>query len=780
MLIFTSKTPLMILKAFLTALLLSMFTALQVSAELTGRVVDKTSGAPLEFVNVVAMSADSAYMTGCTTDSIGRFSLPTATNPAIVGFSVIGYEKRTLPAPAAGSFGDVALTTAGIQLAEVTVENRTPATRLQGSSFITTVAGTFMSTLISAADVMQWIPGLTVSNKQIRVFQKSNPLIYINNRKINSFTDVETLEASNIASIEVISDPGVKYGIGTDCVIIIHTRRNLADSFSTSLISTNTVANHYSNSEIINLTFRQKGLELTAKGLFSHSDLLFANEITEESFSTPAWNKELSQTVRHKDNGGFAEIGISYDFSPTRSVGARYQFNGTRSTEANTVDQLMNFADGAKNRNLTLGESHYTYMPNHYANIYYNGAMGKITLDFNGDILSADNSSGSLSVEQSSLRPDYSVSTHSSSSTFMAAEKLTATIKLDKLQVMVGEEVSHTRMESTFSNPEQIVADNSSLSQENNIAVFAELSATFGKISASAGARYEHTDATYRFTQAETETTRRKLNNWYPSVSFNGRFGNTTVSASYDYRTLRPSYSQLDASIVYIDPYSLKQGNPLLESVALHNLNVSAQWKQVWGNFYFSDRANPILNCFVPFAPDSPILVSTFRNFNPRRAVGANIGADFTLGLWYCSGSVAFRHQWFSMPFKGGNINLDGNMYGLNLNNRLSLPWELKLNINYSMYSACNNYNTHYRPTYGLNASLSRSFLKEALYVEFGANDILQKNSSTSTSYDNYILRQHTNIGDRRRFNLSLRYSFNATRSRYKGTGAGQSELNRL
>ena len=40
----------MILKAFLTALLLSMFTALQVSAELTGRVVDKTSGAPLEFV----------------------------------------------------------------------------------------------------------------------------------------------------------------------------------------------------------------------------------------------------------------------------------------------------------------------------------------------------------------------------------------------------------------------------------------------------------------------------------------------------------------------------------------------------------------------------------------------------------------------------------------------------------------------------------------------------------------------------------------------------------
>ncbi len=235
-----------------------------------------------------------------------------------------------------------------------------------------------------------------------------------------------------------------------------------------------------------------------------------------------------------------------------------------------------------------------------------------------------------------------------------------------------------------------------------------------------------------------------------------------------------------DASIVYIDPYSLKQGNPLLESVALHNLNVSAQWKQVWGNFYFSDRANPILNCFVPFAPDSPILVSTFRNFNPRRAVGANIGADFTLGLWYCSGSVAFRHQWFSMPFKGGNINLDGNMYGLNLNNRLSLPWELKLNINYSMYSACNNYNTHYRPTYGLNASLSRSFLKEALYVEFGANDILQKNSSTSTSYDNYILRQHTNIGDRRRFNLSLRYSFNATRSRYKGTGAGQSELNRL
>lgn len=767
-------------KSTIATTILTLLTALSATAAITGRVVDKTTQTPLEFVNVVALSADSAFITGCTTDSIGRFSLTATNTPATVSFSVIGYERCAMPVPASGEFGNVAMTPSAVSLAEVTVENHTPATRLQGNSFITTVAGTFMSTLVSAADVMQWIPGVTVIGNEIKAFQKNNPLIYINSRKITSFQDIEALEASNIASIEVIPSPGVKYGIGTDCVIIIHTKRNLADSFSASIISANTLAHHYSNSEHINLAFRQNGFEITAKGSFSHHDAFFANETSRESFGAKPWVNESSQTVRHKQNDGSAEIGISYDFSPTQSVGATYRFEGNRFTETGTVSQQMIFADGDKTLNMTNGNSRHKILPDHYANIYYNGTMGKLTLDFNGDILSSDHNAHSLKTEQSSIRPDYYVNTTSQSSTFMAAEQLIATLSLDKFRLMVGEEFTHTRMESEFANPEQIVADNSSRSQENNIALFADLSASFGNMSASVGARYEHTDATYRFTRTETETTRRHLNNWFPSAGVNGTFGNTRLSISYSYYSLRPNYRQLDASINYIDPYLLKQGNPLLEDSRLHNLSLYAQWKRLWGNFYFRNQSNPILHCSVPYDADSPVMINTFRNFNSRQAFGANIGGNFTLGHWYCSGSIAYVRQWFSMPYKNGHINLDSNDFGLYLNNRLTLPWGLNLSVNYYMNSAYNYFNTHYRPAFSLDASLSKSLLKDALYAEISATDILQKVSAPTISYDNLLLTHQITLGDRRRFRLTLRYTFNASRNRYKGTGAGQSEKNRL
>ena len=42
-----------------------------------------------------------------------------------------------------------------------------------------------------------------------------------------------------------------------------------------------------------------------------------------------------------------------------------------------------------------------------------------------------------------------------------------------------------------------------------------------------------------------------------------------------------------------------------------------------------------------------------------------------------------------------------------------------------------------------------------------------------------YLLNQHS-INNRHRLDVSLRYTFNAQQSKYKGTGAGQDAISRM
>ena len=80
-----------------------------------------------------------------------------------------------------------------------------------------------------------------------------------------------------------------------------------------------------------------------------------------------------------------------------------------------------------------------------------------------------------------------------------------------------------------------------------------------------------------------------------------------------------------------------------------------------------------------------------------------------------------------------------------------------------------------------VNARLSKSFLTDdALTVTITANDILHTGYTYFNAYGDRVYSEATRYYDSQRIGLQLSYKFNATKSKYKGTGAGQSEKNRL
>ena len=77
----------------MTALLVFMAVLGAKAQNINGKVVDETNQS-VPFANVVQMSQDSAFLSGCVTDENGAFSMEKAQNAALLKVSFIGYKDQ--------------------------------------------------------------------------------------------------------------------------------------------------------------------------------------------------------------------------------------------------------------------------------------------------------------------------------------------------------------------------------------------------------------------------------------------------------------------------------------------------------------------------------------------------------------------------------------------------------------------------------------------------------------------------------------------------------------
>ena len=80
---------------------------------------------------------------------------------------------------------------------------------------------------------------------------------------------------------------------------------------------------------------------------------------------------------------------------------------------------------------------------------------------------------------------------------------------------------------------------------------------------------------------------------------------------------------------------------------------------------------------------------------------------------------------------------------------------------------------------YVLDLSLTKSLFNDRLSVQVKGHNLLNSQQHVRLNYGNRTLWQNFNQ-DSREVEFTVRYKFNATQSKYKGTGAGASEKERL
>ena len=759
-----------------------------------GTIIDE-HGQPLAYANIALLSPnDSTLLTGGVSNESGFFVIPCEAKPVVARISYVGY-KTIYKVCKQTEAGTIHMQPDVFTLKDVVVRGERPKVQLQGNSLVMNVEGTVMERLGTAEDVLSRVPTISKKGEGYEILGKGTPLIYLNNRKLTDLNELRNIQSDHIRSVEVVQNPGARYDATVQAVIVIRTKRVAGEGVGVELTSWNRKGRGYANNERINLTYRTGRLELFANLFGAYNKRWSRSEFEQTIFADTLWtiNNRRQSSARNPYAEG--RVGFNYQLNDSNSFGGFYQhvYDYVKTDDDNADDLL---ADGTAYDHLhNSGTRRDKNAPKHQANLYYTGKTGPFAIDFNADYTDYQSQSRNQQQELSSNYENRDVNTESRTHGRMVAEKLIVSLPLWKGQLSLGEEYTNTRWRSSFENAEGYIQGSSYEQHESNIAPFLELHQRLGRFQLQAGLRYEHVSSEYFTGGQQRSDQSRTYDDLFPSVALStaiplskSKPGNAVqLSLSYTKRTNRPAYWLLTSDVVYENRLNMQRGNPYLRPVKYHNLNATAMWKGFFLTTNYNHAIDPFIRVMESLEEDSKVNMATIKNYKHCDWLIVTLGAqrDVRLGggiTWTPQYNISLMKQWLTTPHQGQDKRLDQPMLSLQLGNIVTLPHDWLLQADFSMHThgyAGSNYKVETTNAM-LSLSVSKDLLKRRLNIKLTGNDLFNQGKSRGMFYFDRMLFRKIEDNDSRCVTLSLRYRFNVTPSRYKGTGAGNAERGRL
>ena len=752
------------------------------SQTVAGKIVDE-SNQPIEFANIVCLSLpDSTFIYGTISDQDGKFTIPENSSKGILRISSVGY-ATTYKECKDRNIGTILLHSDTQLLGEVVVKGNLPVTRMKGDALVTSVQNSVLAKAGSANDVLGKVPGILKDKDSFEVFGKGTPLIYINGREVRDKSELEQLSSEDIKHVELITNPGARYDATVNAVVRIQTIRRTGDGFGFNLNSSYYQSENVDLVEQADVNYRHNGLDMFA--MFRYDKMEFRERTNVHQTLISKKQLDLENQLKYNDNKQWlrGNIGMNYMFDENNSIGIKYSIQGSPrydsklyttskvSLDGKVFDRLQNFTSSETDNEL-----------NHQLNAYYTGRVGNLEIDFNADYYQSGYLQEDITGEESEEQEDRDVHAASDVANNLAAAKLVLSYPVWKGKFSVGGEWTYTHRKDNYLNVENYVPSSNSKMNEMNITAFAEYSRSISIGDFILGARYEQIKFDYYKDDLHIDDQSRSYDNIYPNVSFNTRIGKVKTQISYTVKTQRPSYRLLSNSSLYIDRFSIQQGNPTLKSEITHNLNWIASWKFLQLSLGYQQTKNAIIYWGEPLNPNEYTILLKSINLNKSLPMlNAFISASPHIGIWESRLSLGITKQWLTIDSDGQQLKLNEPRFTGVLSNSFTLPENFLLSLDMQFRSKGDLRNVYFdRFNSYVDISLRKSFLNDALSIEVRGDDLFRQQKSKTLLRSGAYSFSKDHRYDSREFSISLRYRFNTTKSKYKGTGAANDEVRRL
>lgn len=748
--------------------------------KLMGKVIDERH-APIEFANVTLLNPqDSSFVTGGVTNASGNFVIPCGLKRVIAKVSCVGYHTL-YNIYNVGRVGSLMLRENAVNIKGVVVKAKRPSFRKGNEGMVVDIQHTDFAKLGDALDVLREMPRLNVANTgEITVFGKGTPIVYVNNKQVRDVKELQRLKSEDIKNVEIITAPGAKYDATASAVVRVKTVRKQGEGWSGSLMAKGAYNSVLSGKEQMDLSFHNKGLELFGN-LTATSSVLKSDTYMEQQIGRKQ-NILVNQQIDvfSRNNWTDATLGFSYDIGDKHSLGASYEVFKSLRHKGNAHGEQDIFDSGNEvdviSQTMDYGDNDG---PEHEADVYYTGSIGKMKVDFDGSYLWRKVVDTMKETERATQLDSRDIHTRTTSRNQMVAGKLVFSLPVGAGSLDFGGEVTSTQSRGTYVNDENYVDPSSTKVKESNVAAFLSWDYPLGCFTIDGGLRYEYVNSDYySFGEYQPEPS-RTYGNWFPNLSLSWDKGKWNFSLSYACKTSRPSYSNLRNEIQYNNRYMYEGGNPYLRPTVSNDvsLDVVYSWLSFGAEYEYLD--NPMMWCGSLYHGKDIALVD-YQNFSCKHELSFYVVASPKFGWYNPTLQLYLEKQFLGSAASNVPVNLEKPSLTATLNNRFvfSSSFSGWLQIHGGTYSSENF--MRMKPNYSVSVRLVKTFLHDSLKLNLYANDILRSIKDRWTLYgDGVTISKHA-YNYAREIGLQISYNFNAVKSKYKGTGAGAAEKNRL
>lgn len=767
------------LRIFLVLWIALLFGKAGVTQNVNGRVVDN-EGVPLPFAAIVSYALpDTTMIEGEISDTLGLFSL---SNPCdILKISFVGYESIWINRPK-GNIGDISLHSETKLLQEVNVLAQKPMIINLPDRIVVEVQNSILANTLDGMEMLRLTPGVWVDPLDgISVLGKGTPIVYINNHRVHSISEIESLDPQFIKSVDVIDTPSAKYEADAVAVIKITTiRRN--DFYNVRIGGVLSWKKAWSENGRIDVNFSRKKFSGNLYYQLGESRTLPVEHNHYSGADGYLINFDYYDR-RHYGNSHNIRASAEYAITPSQSIG--WQGNASLGKTRNKMNKTVcNETPDAYDFNVQSGLEGYNNL--YYSTLYYNwdidskGQKLNATFDFTHSDYDRCDTFRNVPVNASYL--DYVLNSNSNTgSNDVYIGKVDYSLPLgEMLKLNIGSKYyailgDNRTIVNGFTNYE-----NHYQTDERNIAGYAEVLWTISeKWSAIIGIRGE------RMHRSNAENGMPKLDfteqGLYPRINIQYiPTQSYSIRASYSKTVARPSFSALNPSLS-MDSLSNNFGNPDLINSFTHNLSIFFSFPHnIGATFNYNRMVNPIIYDFQSSLENQNLLEGRWYNGNPYNSYSFDIWSNLTpTKQWYLYLDMYYNQGCYMFEVDGVAIVNNKPRFGGMIANTIELPKDWTIAVNFDASTSYSAQTAINESLCNLYVQMTKKMLNKALNITLSFSDILGTNVSRQQS----LLRgkRYTYFDSGRRgATLNVSYKFGKAKKSFRSRTVGDAERQRL
>lgn len=752
--------------------------AQEVKCMISGKVIDQQNS-PVAYASV-AIYQDKTPIAGVVTDNEGKFTLKTnhSTDEYRLAIEFIGYEKYEgliVPNKAHIDLGTILLKEAAVEIAEVVVTGKEVAQKSTIEHTTINASANMASSKGTAIDILRSASSVSISNDEIAIRGNKNILVLMDGVPTTA-SDLSTIPAANIQSIEVITNPDASHDAGgTGGIINIISKRNRAEGFS-SMVAANYGFNHFANGNIA-LSYNRPKTSWQFSYNVKYEDDVVNSTLNRKVHSTGYEMFQQMQSTRYTFNNNIS-LGTDFRIDPRNRL----------SVDAKLIIPRLNIKQDLHNTFVDYSEERYNDVTWNRVNIEGSVAYTHIIKPEVSDLTMR----ASVSKIWGERPSHYFVGGVENNRSVSGGSPFIPSIQADyKHKFGVGtlsagakltyrqNDVYHEFYE--FADGEWIYSEAMSkdmLHTELTPAAYAMFASRIGKkFSYKVSLRGECSTVTLN---SKHEAINERENDFFVAPSLSAAYKiaeNQDLSLALSRRIGRPTYPQLIPYMSMVDATTYEQGNMHLDPEKATKVDLSYS--------LHSEVINLFVNGYLNYTTDyisqvtkmeDERLITTYANADKDLKTGVDLSLKATPAKWFnFSVGANTYHVTTEGVFEGAHIDNRGwtNNSHLLLN---FAPWKGgDIQLQYFVTTP------QYYPqlttslTHQMNIGIKQRLLKSAMTVSVLLTDVFNTAKWEVWSHNNLFDLKNNSKNKSRMLWLGVSYNFNS----FKQRGGQKSENDR-